>query len=201
MSSTLQHCPDCEEEYVAGVTSCVECGGPLQAGPLERFENRVAGPATSDLDGGVSASSLDRLLVELPGLQADHAVRALLAEDIAVRVVCRGSVKVYAPGQQPAEPFAVTLPVSVYVAAHHVAAAQEIIASFQEGDVIGDQWSAVEPGTAERDEASTVESDAVPVDADDDAASAVAPSSESTSLRTVVLLVVAGIILLFVFGR
>lgn len=196
MSSTLQHCPDCEEEYVAGVAACVECGGPLQSGPLLRF---AAGATSAATEGTATAAPLDRLLVELPGLQADHAARALLAENIAVRLMCQGSVKDYAPGQQPSEPFAVTLPVSVYVAAAHLDTAQEVLASFQHdgGDVIGDQWSEVETEEPITDDgAASTE----PV-ADSDSVPPTEPAAESTSLRTVMLLIVAGIVLFLLFAR
>src|SRR5690242_21700231 len=117
MASELQHCPACDEEYVAGVATCVECGGPLQPGPLARLEQRARtltrADASADAGGGTPRPM--RLLAEIPGLQADHAVRALLLEGIACRVECQGVGKTYEPDQPPAEPFAITLPVSIYV--------------------------------------------------------------------------------------
>lgn len=199
MADELQHCEGCQEEYVAGVAACVECGGTLQAGPLPRAGRSRAGVAASAAAG---ASDLDRLLVELPGLQADLAVRALLLEDIPVRVVCQKNSKVYAAGEKPTEPFAVTLPVSVFVSAAQLDMAQEILDSMQRDDVIGDQWS--DPQSDTEGNPIAVESDAASEEPEDDIADearGAAPRSESTSLRAVVILVVAGLILLFMFGR
>jgi len=203
MASGLQHCPSCDEEYVAGVAACVECGGPLQPGPLARLER---GARTADSERTTAGPPRpDRLLAELPGLQADHAVRALLLEGVACGVECRGVRKVYVPGEPPAEPFAVTLPVTVYVSDAQYETAQDIVASFQTDDMIGDQWT---DGEAEPDEAALIEVEptGMPVDenqhvlagealADDE------PTPESTSLRTVVVIVVVAVVLLFLFGR
>lgn len=205
MASDLQHCPDCQEEYVAGVAACVECGGALQPGPLSRFtaRSRTGGGADAAALGAAGAARPDRWLAELPGLQADQAVRALLFEGITCGVVCEGVAKVYAPGQPPAQPFAVTLPVTVYVTGAQYEGAQEILASLQHDDVIGDQWS--EAAVAENEAvvevgAADAAEDGEPARADEPAA-ADAPTPESTSLRTIVLIVLAAVVLLFVFGR
>jgi hypothetical protein len=207
--SDLQHCAACEEEYVAGVAACVECGKPLQAGPLPRRGTPAAPGASPD-------RPLDRLLAELPGVQADQMVRALLLEEIACRVECEGVTKVYRPGQPPNEPFAVTLPVTVYVDDATHASAQEIMQSLAHEDVIGDQWSTAPAETedeadtldAEAEQDAPVESSAASTFEDDHFADAAAgeptlsePTAESTSLRTVVLIVLAGIALLFLFAR
>ena len=136
--SDLQHCAPCQQEYIAGVAACVECGKPLQAGPLPRGD----APATPAAPVASSDAPLDRLLAELPGLQADQMVRALLIEEITCRVECQGVAKVYRPGHPPSEPFAVTLPVVVYVGDAQYDSAQEIVQSLAQEDVIGDQWSA-----------------------------------------------------------
>lgn len=208
----LQHCAACAEEYVAGVAACVECGQPLQAGPLPR------GAATATVaapDAGAN-TTLDRLLAELPGLQADQMVRALLLEEIPCRVECQGVAKVYRPGQPPSEPFAVTLPVIVYVDDAQYESAQEILQSLAHEDVIGNQWSAAPDQTedaadrldADPQQDTPVEPRAAVTFEDDHFADAPhaeealsAPTAESTSLRTVVLIVLAGVLLLFLFAR
>jgi len=200
MANGLQHCAACREEYVAGVAACVECGAPLQPGPLDRSPQaarRVAETGT--------AAMPDRLLAELPGAAADQAVRALLLEGIACGAVCDGIEKVYLPDKPPTEPFAVSLPVSLYVADAQYEQAQEILASCQQEDVIGDQWSSaaeeavdepVPAGDAEEEPAD----DAAALRAEEDGQLA-APMAESTTLRTVVLVILIGIFLLFLFGR
>jgi len=197
----LQHCPDCQEEYVAGVTACVECGGALHPGPLERLARRArrseAAPAEHEDEAEQSYSLLERM----PGAQADQAVRALLLENIGCRVECAGIVKTYAPDAPPSEPFAVTLPVSVYVSEAQHATAQEILASLQSGDVIGDQWSTVEA----EPETNPDEGEPPPSESADDtpavAQVTAEPGAESTSMRTVLLIVLAAIVLLFLFAR
>jgi hypothetical protein len=205
MASELQHCPACDEEYVAGVATCVECGGPLQPGPLARLEERTRALTGADASTGAGggAPRPTRLLAEIPGLQADHAVRALLLEGIACRVECQGVGKTYEPDQPPAEPFAVTLPVSIYVSDAQFDAAHEVLNSFEPGDVIGDQWSNSEAEAAPLAEAeSSLEpvADREPLQPSEPLTDA-EPAAESTSLRTVVLIVVVAIVLLFLFGR
>jgi hypothetical protein len=97
------------------------------------------------------------------------------------------------------------LPVSVYIAAAQLDAAQEILASLQQDDVIGDQWSDHPP---RQDTDAVIEEESDDESADPGAALAAdgestvgEPIAESTSLRTVVILVVAGLVLLFLFGR
>jgi hypothetical protein len=201
MSDGLQHCPACDEEYVAGVAACVECGGALQPGPLQRLEHRARDIAGTG-PGDATASSPTRLLTRIAGLEADHAVRALLLEGIACRVDCQGLARTYQPGQPPAEPFAVTLPVSIYVDEAQLDAAQDVLSSFESHDLIGDQWS--DEGTV--DAAADLDALAEPV-ADREpsepveALPDVEPAAESTSLRTVALIVIVAIVLLFLFGR
>jgi hypothetical protein len=201
-SGDLQHCAECQEEYVAGVAACVECGGPLTPGPLERNGGAAAPLPARAMPG----SEMDRLLGRWPGLQADHAVRALLAEGVACRVECGGSVKVYQPGKEPTEPFAVTLPVSVYVAGPQLENARELLLSLEQDDVIGDQWSEVpeEAESADDDAADDHDAaiDAAPpqaqlAEAVEDSPPPEAPVAQSTSLRTAVLLVVAGAVVLY----
>jgi hypothetical protein len=203
MASELQHCPACDEEYVAGVATCVECGGPLQPGPLERLEQRARALTRPGAPTDSGAAQPTRLLAEIPGLQADHAVRALLLEGITCRVECQGVGKTYAPDQPPAEPFAVTLPVSIYVTDAQFDAADEVLNSFEPGDVIGDQWSAAETEAeplAEAESSLEPVADREPLQPSEPLTDA-EPAPESTSLRTVVLIVLVAVVLLFLFGR
>jgi hypothetical protein len=212
MAGELQHCPTCREEYVAGIAACVECGEPLHPGPLPRGAAATA-PAARAAAAANPAGELDRLIAELPGRQADHVVRSLLLEGIACRVECQGVVKVYQAEQRPSEPFAVTLPVTIHVAAAQLENAQEVLESLQQEDVIGEQWSEVPPedeasgdhddeyeqaeaGDGERLAAGTA-TEAEP----DDAAAPAPPAAESTTLRTIVLIVAVGLVLLLIFAR
>ena len=202
MSNELQHCPACQEEYVAGVAACVECGGALEPGPLDRSGGRKRGAGGATATG---APRPDRLLAELPGLDADLTARALLRENISCRVECQGAEKVYTPDRPPEQPFAVSLPVTLYVSETQLEAAQDILASLQHEDVIGEQWSEGESEEAgDRDTDDEVD---VPVRLHDDDAtepdpeSSGEPAPESTSFRTIILIVLAVVVLLFVFGR
>ena len=202
MSTELQHCPACQEEYVAGVAACVECGGALAAGPLDRSAARKRGAA----DGAIAAGAPrpDRLLAELPGSEADLTARALLRENITCRVECQGTEKLYTPDRPPDQPFAVTLPVTMYVSEAQFEAAQDILTSLQHEDVIGEQWSESEDAVDDGEEhevAASVDThgDRAPeMDAD---ASGEQPVPETTSFRTIMLIVLACIVLLFLFGR
>lgn len=199
MSDGLQHCPACDEEYVAGIATCVECGGPLQPGPLERLAQR--GRMRRGTAPAAPRASLTRLLAKIPGLQADHAVRALLLEGIACRVDCQGVARTYEPGQPPAEPFAVTLPVSIYVDEAQLDAAQDVLTSLESHDLIGEQWNDENAdASVEADALAEPVGDREPAQASEPFPDA-EPPAESTSLRTVVLIVVAALVLLFLFGR
>lgn len=211
MAGELQHCPTCREEYVAGIAACVECGEPLHPGPLPRGA-AAAAPAARAAAAN-PAAELDRLVAELPGRQADHVVRSLLLEGIACRVECQGVVKVYQAEQRPTEPFAVTLPVTIHVAAAQLENAQEVLESLQQEDVIGEQWSEVpsedENGEERDDEYAQAESGdgerlgaSAGAEAEPDEAGVPAPpAAESTTLRTIVLIVVLGLVLLLIFAR
>jgi len=211
MTSDLQHCAACDEEYVAGVASCAECGGPLLPGPLERGASRRTRNAAPPADAALP----DRLVAELPGLQADHAVRALLLEEIPCRIECQGIEKTYEPGRPPDTPLAMTLPVQIYVGEAQLEAAQDIIASLTEhDDIIGEQWSEAEPVDEDDDEpdvdagaeaANDGESERVaptaPPQPDEPSLADQEPAPESTTFRTLLLIVLAGIVMLFLFAR
>lgn len=201
MASDPQHCPHCQTEYVAGITACADCGGPLSPGPLERLERGAGKPARGAAQTAAPAvtahAAFDTVLARLPGLQADHAVRALLLENIPCFVDCQGLTKIYQPGSPPAEPFAVTLPVTVSVRAADVDTAHEVLASLESDDLIGEQWS--------DEEIAAAADAAAPHDAHDDTAHGDpdegAPQAQGTSMVTAVLIVAVVIGLLFLFGR
>jgi hypothetical protein len=140
------------------------------------------------------------MIAELPGQQADHVVRLLLLEGIPCRVVCQGIEKRYLPGQPPAEPFAMTLPVTIFVPDEQREAAADIVGSLEHEDLIGEQWDS-EPAAAsasERDEESE-SYEALPMV--DDAPIPEPPQPSGLSLRTVVIVAVIGLVLLLLFAR
>lgn len=154
MSDAPQHCPACDTEYVASARVCADCGGPLAAGPPPRYTGRTAAAqapesASDSAAGAPPAAAFDALLATLPGLQADRLVRMLLLEEVPCAIECDGVHKVYtAP---PAQPYAVTLPVSVYVQRDDLDTAQEIAATLEADDLIGDQWSDGAPAEEHRE--------------------------------------------------
>lgn len=192
MSSGFQHCPACDEEYVAGIAACVECGGALQPGPLprlERGERRAAAAAAAPAAAAAIAGAPDTLLTELPGREAHEAAVALLQEGIVCAVECDGASKVYLPHQSPREPFAVSRQVSVFVAADQVERAGEILASLQSEDLIGEQWASTPPPEAGL-------GDIEPEPADAEPPSDAAPLAPSRSTMNVVWVVLLGLALL-----
>lgn len=203
MANEPQHCPNCQTEYVAGIAACADCGGPLAPGPLERYAARPArGAATAPPAAGAAVpatgAGFDAILAQLPGLQADHAVKALLLEEIPCFVECQGLTKTYQPGSPPTEPFAVTLPVTVRVRASDLDSAREIVASLNEDDLIGEQWSDEE--LAEAIEAGAPPA-GVPFDDGGTAPHAGAPEAQGTSMVTAAVILAIVVALLFLFGR
>ena len=81
--------------------------------------------------------------------------------------------------------------------------ADEVLNSFEPGDVIGDQWSAAETEAeplAEAESSLEPVADREPLQPSEPLTDA-EPAPESTSLRTVVLIVLVAVVLLFLFGR
>lgn len=189
-----QHCPACNEEYVAGIAACADCGGPLTPGPLQRY----TAPATAGAQAVAATNdALDRLIARLPGQEAHLAVQALLMEKISCRVECAGLDRTYSPEAPPREPFAGTLPVEIYVAATHEEPAREVIESL-DADLIGEQWNEQREAVGQATEEGL---EPLPMADSDDQLAAEPPQPESTSLRTAVLIVLAALALLFLFGR
>ena len=154
------------------------------------------------------------MLAQLPGIQADRAVRALLLEEIPCSVECQGLSKTYQPGSPPAEPFAVTLPVTVHVRQTDLSTAREVIDSIDSEDLIGEQWSDEEIAAAAEaaaapaedpsvddggDAALAYETDRDPTLADDPEAGA--PRPQGTPMVAIVLVVIVVVGLFLFFGR
>jgi len=216
MAPDYQHCPDCEQEYVAGIAACVDCGKPLSPGPLARYAGggpALAAPAAGGGAASAASGPVDALLAELPGTEAHEAVVALLMERIPSRAECNGIEKSYTLDQaSPSVPFAGSLPVRLYVAAEHRDAALEVIHSINQGDLIGEQWNdSPHPDVAEIDaeyEALPVEATAEPAHAEpprfaDDAAETSLPPPPETRVSPLAMAAVAVIVvaLLYYFGR
>lgn len=201
MANEPQHCPTCQTEYVAGIAACADCGGPLAPGPLGRY-TAPRGAAAAAASAAAPTGDFDTVLARLPGLRADHAVRALLLEEIPCFVECEGLTKTYQPGSPPTEPFAVTLPVTVHVRGADLDTAREVLDSLESEDLIGDQWSDEEIAAAA--EAASPSAGAPvdqPASATEDDPAAGAPQPQSTSMVAVMLVVVVVIGLLLLFGR
>jgi len=195
----FQHCPACATEYVAGVVVCADCGGPLSPGA--RPDPSMADAATT-APAIVPGSTPDMKLAELPGLQADFAVRALTLEGIVCGVECQGIRKIHLPDSPPHEPLAVTLPVSIYVASDKLSEAQSILRSLEPSDVIGAQWEAAEEETESDTEdapSSRIREDWAPTEDLEPPpfAEAGSPRGESTTGRLLLFLAVAAAIVFF----
>src|SRR6185503_4732629 len=98
MATEPQHCPTCQTEYVAGIAACADCGGPLTPGPLGRYTGATSAAQQTAASGAAPSGAFDAVLAQLPGIQADRAVRALLLEEIPCFVECQGMTKTYLPG-------------------------------------------------------------------------------------------------------
>lgn len=192
--SEPQHCPSCETEYVAGIAACADCGGPLSPGPLEH----MAAPAPPPEPPGVQTAAFDTVLATLPGLQAHHAVQALLLEQVPVVLECQGIVKTYQPGSPPNEALAVTLPVTMRVRADDLDGAREILDSMAAEDLIGEQWNEGEAVEAEDPSDAPL---AVTARQGEAAPSGEPIQPEGRSMTSAIVVVVIVVVLLFLFGR
>jgi hypothetical protein len=179
---------------------------------LPRFEEQPAAVGATSA-AAAAAGAADTLLAELPGLEAHEAVQALLMEEIDCRVTCQGIEKRYSKNSPPQGPVATSLPVSIFVAAEHVGAGEEIIASLKTGDLIGEQWAeAPHPDEIRTDGQAEYELEPLPVEPGPSLDTlpntardvpVLGPEPQSTSARTVVLMILVALIvgLIFAFGR
>jgi hypothetical protein len=186
----VRHCNACATEYVAAVRVCAECGAALEAGPY------VAPEPSSREDRGpkvLREEPPDRLLVRLPGLQAEFAAQALNLEGIPCTLECEGLRQVRRPGEGPGDPFAVTLPVSVYVPGSAFGTAREVLQSLAADDLIGEQWSGDDPMADVGPSAENAPSFAEPIRPLDLDPAPEIPSSgmEGTGLRLLLVLAAA----------
>jgi hypothetical protein len=144
------------------------------------------------------ASTPDTKLIDLPGLRADFAVRALTMEGVVCGLECQGIRKIRLPDGPPEEPFAVTLPVSIYVPSDKLAEAQIILRSLESDDLIGAQWESVPEG--EESEGSDLGPSLGPPDwpptedpEPEPSPTVGPPQGESTTLRLIVFLIIASL--------
>lgn len=186
----LQHCAECQTEYVATVRVCAECGGALQAGPLPRFESRD--DASVDAGDAAPVPSMEpptRVLTTLPGAQAEHVAKLLTMEGIVCLLECDGLQRLRLPNDPVPEPIAVTLPVTLSVPPSRFSDAQAILASLDQDDAIGEQW-------AGGDALATLTPDEAPEEIAATPQIAISsPQAESTTWRFIlVLLLAAGLV-------
>ena len=140
----------------------------------------------------------DRLLIRVPGLQAEFAAQALNLEGIPCRLECEGLEQLRRPGDEPGDPFAVTLPVEIYVPASAVATAREVLQSLGRDDLIGEQWDGGDPAPDETVNVVEAEtpSPAVAPGALDSPPMPSGQRMEGTGLRLILILVAAGLVAL-----
>ncbi len=141
--SDLQHCVACQTEYIATAPACAECGGVLQPGPLPRFEGREDSPQSTEGDGEPMEPPT-RVLATLPGEQAEQLAKLLTMEGMACLLECEGLQRLRLPDEPVQEPIAVTLPVALSVPPSRFDDAQAMLASLDQDDAIGSQWTDVE---------------------------------------------------------
>lgn len=138
------HCPACATEFVAGVTRCSDCGGPLTPGDLPASAPSARKAASVSLPPAAEAAGLtelpDQPLCTVPGEQAETIARALTFEGITSLLVCDGLQRLRGPGQESTGPMANRRPVEIYVSAADLEEAEAIVASLEGGDLIGEQW-------------------------------------------------------------
>jgi hypothetical protein len=135
----------------------------------------------------------------MPGLAAHDAARVLALEGIACLLECEGIQQLRLPGDPGGEPLAVTLTVSIYVAEGTETPAREIIESLQRGDVVGEQWDAegmdrvdAARQAAEAELTEVHEVIAEPLGPPDHA---LAPRTEGTTLRLLIVLVAVAVLI------
>ena len=192
----LQHCAECQTEYVATARACAECGGALQAGPLPRFEGREDPTAATD-GAAEPMEPSTRVLATLPGAQAERAAKLLTMEGIVCLLECEDLQRLRLPDEPVPEPIAVTLPVTLSVPPSRFDDAQAILASLDQDDAIGTQWTDQEaPEQAGSDEAPEEDAEESAADPQPAEIPITGAEPETTTWRFIlVLLLVAGLAL------
>ena len=155
-----------------------------------------------------SSNTPDRFLAQVPGTQADCTAKALTLEGITCLLECHGLRRLCGPDNEAEEPFAVTLPVSIYVPYAQLGEAQEILHSIEQDDLIGDQWNGAReapPHTvgnvAEPRAASILQPVPHPASVCAEPPGTVNLRPERTSVRFLVLLLFASLVLFLTIGR
>jgi hypothetical protein len=189
--SPLQHCAACQTEYVATALACAECGGVLQAGPLPRFEGRDD-PAPA-MDGAVEPMEPPtRVVATLPGAQAEQLAKLLTMEGIVCLLECEGLQRLRRPDDPVPEPIAVTLPVTLSVPPSRFDDAQAILASLDQTDAIGTQWTDEgAPNQPGSDEALEEDAEESVTDLEPGEIPNIGPQPESTTWRFILILLLA----------
>jgi hypothetical protein len=105
------------------VTVCAECDVVLQPGPApqEIAEGESVEQETT------AADEPDTYFTTLPGQQADFVVNALAQAGIFSVLSCQGEQRLHGPEIPSAGPFAMTLPVEIYVPGARLAEVWEIV--------------------------------------------------------------------------
>ncbi len=193
----MQHCPECRTEFVAGISSCSDCGGALRDGELPPrqhggLEDQVERALAEQGHDAEPAEPPDTLIGTLPGEDAEIVARTLALEQITSLLSCDGDEQLRGPHEPPKPPIARRKLVDIYVPHQRVDEAREILSSVQSSDVIGDQW---------RSDDSTGGDDEVAESAGDGRVHAVSaaesPQPEGVGRYVVLVVVVSVVVALF----
>jgi hypothetical protein len=185
----VQHCPACRTEFIAGVAACTDCAGSLEPGALPDLAAAVAAR-----ESPIVNDSPDTLLTTLPGLRADLVVRALVMEGIACLLACDGQTKLCGPNDGAQGPFAITLPVAIYVARRRVDEAEAIVQSLEREDLVGVEWN--EGDAVELSAEFEAEAEPAATEEDESTLQYVGPRAEGTTHRLIVLLAIVAAVLI-----
>lgn len=190
----MAYCPDCWTEFVSGVALCSDCGGALTLGP--RPEQRPRATAATE-SANPEQSAIDTLLGEFPGSRAEFIAQALTMEGIHSRLECDGLVQHRGPNTNPAGPIAVTLPVTILVAAAEADRAREILESLSAEDLVGEEWAEV-TATADADPFDPHTTSLLPPE---DPASPAEIEAEGSKTPVMLLIIAAFLLLLYLIRR
>jgi hypothetical protein len=199
------HCPDCRNEFVAGITMCSDCGQPLRPGELPRGARPAALVVEEESDAPLHGEAPDlpdppdTLVATLPGEDAERIARALTLEHISSLLDCEGTQELRGPSEPPKPAIARRKPVSIYVAHTRVDEAREIIESLVGVDLIGEQWRSGDAGDDGHEEgaaASSAPRAAVP--AAQGPHDLEAPAAEGSGRYLVLLAILGAILAVFI---